>query len=70
MIVLYLLSQEKVFKIKKMIFDSIQQSKNFKKTFIIRERHLVLFNAALSSLDACIEKISNEKDVDVAAERP
>jgi tRNA modification GTPase len=55
--------------LKKMIFDSIQQSKNSsKKTFIIRERHLVLFNAALSSLDACMEKISNEKDVDVAAE--
>ena len=55
--------------LKKMIFDSIQQSKNSsKKTFIIRERHLVLFNTALSSLDACIEKISNEKDVDVAAE--
>tara|TARA_B100001113_G_scaffold275875_1_gene230426 strand:- start:4016 stop:5323 length:1308 start_codon:yes stop_codon:yes gene_type:complete len=56
-------------KLKKMIFDSIQQNKNTsKKTFIIRERHLVLFNTALSSLDACIEKISNEKDVDVAAE--
>ena len=56
-------------KLKKLIFDSIQQSKNIsKKTFIIRERHLVLFNTALSSLDACIEKISNEKDVDVAAE--
>ena len=55
--------------LKKMIFDSIQQNKNLsKKTFIIRERHLVLFNAALSSLDACMEKISNEKDVDVAAE--
>jgi tRNA modification GTPase len=55
--------------LKKMIFDSIQQSKNSsKKTFIIRERHLVLFNTALSSLDDCIEKISNEKDVDVAAE--
>ena len=56
-------------KLKKMIFDSIQQSKNIsKKTFIVRERHLVLFNAALSCLDACIEKVSNEKDVDMAAE--
>ena len=55
--------------LKRMVFDSIQQSKNTsKKTFIIRERHLILFNAALSSLDACIEKISNEKDIDVAAE--
>ena len=56
-------------KLKKMIFDFIQREKNAsKKTFIIRERHLALFNAALSSLNDCIKKISNEKDVDVAAE--
>jgi tRNA modification GTPase len=55
--------------LKKMVFNSIQQRKNSsKKTFIIRERHLALFNAALSSLDACMEKILNERDVDVAAE--
>jgi tRNA modification GTPase len=55
--------------LKKMVFNSIQQGKNSsKKTFIIRERHLTLFNAALSSLDACMEKILNERDVDVAAE--
>ena len=55
--------------LKKMVFNSIQQGKNCsKKTFIIRERHLALFNAALSSLDACMEKILNERDVDVAAE--
>jgi len=55
--------------LKKMVFNSIQRGKNSsKKTFIIRERHLALFNAALSSLDACIEKILNERDVDVAAE--
>ena len=55
--------------LKKMVFNSIQQGKNSsKKTFIIRERHLALFNAALSSLDACMEKILNERDVDVAAE--
>ena len=27
-----------------------------------------MFNSALSSLDACIDKISKESDVDVAAE--
>ena len=55
--------------LKKMVFNSIQRGKNSsKKTFIIRERHLALFNAALSSLDACMEKILNERDVDVAAE--
>ena len=55
--------------LKKMVFNSIQQGKNCsKKTFIIRERHLALFNAALSSLDDCMEKILNERDVDVAAE--
>ncbi|MDC0914655.1 tRNA uridine-5-carboxymethylaminomethyl(34) synthesis GTPase MnmE [Gammaproteobacteria bacterium] len=55
--------------LKKMVFNSIQQGKNrSKKTFIIRERHLALFNAALSSLDACMEKILDERDVDVAAE--
>ena len=55
--------------LKKMVFNSIQQGKNCsKKTFIIRERHLALFNAALSSLDDCMEKILNERDIDVAAE--
>ena len=55
--------------LKKMVFNSIQQGKNSsKKTFIIRERHLALFNAALSSLDDCMEKILNERDIDVAAE--
>ena len=39
-----------------------------KKTFIIRERHLECFNLALSNLNACIEKISNDRDIDVAAE--
>ena len=55
--------------LKKMIFESIQNNKNNeKKTFVIRERHLDLFNKALLDLSACIEKISNERDVDVAAE--
>ena len=54
---------------KKMIFESIQKNnKGSKKTFIIRERHLVLFESALSALDACIDKISKESDVDLAAE--
>ena len=55
--------------LKKMIFESIQNNKNNeKKTFVIRERHLDLFNKALLDLSACIEKISSERDVDVAAE--
>ena len=56
-------------KLKEKIFESVQNNKNsFKKTFVIRERHLDLFNKALFDLNACIEKISNERDVDVAAE--
>ena len=56
-------------RLKEKIFESVQNNKNsFKKTFIIRERHLDLFNKALFNLNACIEKISNERDVDVAAE--
>ena len=55
--------------LKKIIFESIQKNnKGPKKTFIIRERHLVLFESALSALDACIGKISKESDIDLAAE--
>ena len=55
--------------LKSLIFDSIKKNKkNSKKTFLIRERHLSLFNEALDSLDSCIEKISNEREMDVAAE--
>ena len=55
--------------LKKMIVESIQKNTgDSKKTFIIRERHLVLFNTALSQLNSCLEKISNERDVDIAAE--
>ena len=62
-------SGEGIQKLKSLIFDSIQNTnKGSKKTFIIRERHLILFQSALSSLDACIDKISKESDVDVAAE--
>ena len=62
-------SGEGIQELKKIIFDSIQKNKEgSKKTFIIRERHLVLFNSALSSLDACIDKISKESHVDIAAE--
>ena len=52
-----------------MIFNSIQKNnESSKKSFIIRERHLVLFQSALSNLDACMDKISKESDIDVAAE--
>ena len=62
-------SGEGIQKLKNLIFDSIQNTnKDSKKTFIVRERHLVLFQSALSNLDACMDKISKESDVDVAAE--
>jgi len=62
-------SGEGIQKLKKLIFNSIQNnSEDSKKTFIIRERHLVLFQAALSSLNACIEKISEDSDIELAAE--
>ena len=62
-------SGDGVQELKKKIFELIQEDKDVtKKTFIIRERHLKCFNSALSNLNACIEKISNERDVDVAAE--
>jgi tRNA modification GTPase len=56
-------------KLKEKILESVQNNKNsFKKTFVIRERHLDLFKRALFDLNACIEKISNERNVDIAAE--
>ena len=62
-------SGEGIQELKKLIFNSIQNNnEGSKKTFIIRERHLVLFQSALSNLDACIEKISKESDVELAAE--
>jgi len=62
-------SGEGVQELKKLIFNSIKKNnRGSKKTFIINERHLVLFKSALSSLDACIDKISKESDVDIAAE--
>ena len=62
-------SGEGIQELKKMIFESIQKNnKGSKKTFIIRERHLVLFKSALSVLGACIDKISKESDIDLAAE--
>ncbi len=62
-------SGEGIKELKKLIFNSIQKdNEGSKKTFIIRERHLVLFQSALSNLDACIEKISDESDVELAAE--
>ena len=62
-------SGDGVQKLKNKIYELIQEDKDItKKTFIIRERHLDCFNLALSNLNACIEKISNERDIDVAAE--
>ena len=62
-------SGEGIQELKKLIFNSIQNNnEGSKKTFIIRQRHLVLFQSALSNLDACIEKITKENDVELAAE--
>ena len=62
-------SGDGVQELKNKIFELIQEDKDItRKTFIIRERHLECFNSALSNLNACIEKISNERDIDVAAE--
>ena len=58
--------------LKELIFKFIKEDKKnkegSKKTFLIRERHLSLFNTALSALNSCIQKISNEDTVDIAAE--
>jgi tRNA modification GTPase len=55
--------------LKELIFNFIKKDKrDSKKTFLIRERHLSLFNDALLALNSCIQKISNEDDIDVAAE--
>ena len=62
-------SGEGVGDLKNIIFKSIQGYKtDSKKTFVIRDRHLSLFKTALSLLESCIYKISNNQDVDVAAE--
>ncbi len=55
--------------LKDLILDSIKKNKKHsKKTFLIRERHLLLFKEALITVDACIKKISQERDFDLAAE--
>ena len=62
-------SGEGVGDLKNIIFKSIQgYETDSKKTFVIRDRHLSLFKTALSLLESCIYKISNNQDVDVAAE--
>ena len=38
------------------------------KTFLIRGRHLTLFQKSLEHLENCAHKIQKEKDIDVAAE--
>ena len=38
------------------------------KTFLIRDRHLTLFQKSLEHLENCAHKIQKEKDIDVAAE--
>ena len=45
-----------------------QGSQESKKTHLIRDRHLILFQSALALLEDCGKKIGGEKDIDVAAE--
>jgi tRNA modification GTPase len=55
--------------LKDQILQAIKkESRESKKTYLIRDRHLLLFNSALGYLDDCIERIGEEKDVDIAAE--
>ena len=43
-------------------------SEDAAKTFLIRDRHLMLFQGALTHLEGCALKIQQERDIDVAAE--
>jgi len=55
--------------LKDLILSLVEKSSlGSKKTYLIRDRHLRLFKSALDHLNQCIEKIGEERDVDVAAE--
>ena len=55
--------------LKDMVLPLIENSsKDSEKTFLIRDRHLMLFQKSLDHLDSCTLKIQQEKDIDVAAE--
>ena len=55
--------------LKDMVLPLVKSSSiNSQKTFLIRDRHLALFQDSLGYLDSCALKIQQEKNIDVAAE--
>jgi tRNA modification GTPase len=54
--------------LKDLIIERLGKNKDLGKTYLIRERHLALFESALSSINSSIEKISKNISFDVAAE--
>jgi tRNA modification GTPase len=55
--------------LKDMVLPLVKNSStDSEKTFLIRDRHLILFQDSLRYLDSCALKIQQEKDIDVAAE--
>jgi len=54
--------------LKDLIIEKLGKNKDLGKTYLIRERHLALFESALSSINSSIEKISKNINFDVAAE--
>ena len=55
--------------LKDMVLPLVKNSSSdSEKTFLIRDRHLMLFQDSLQHLDSCALKIQQEKDIDVAAE--
>jgi tRNA modification GTPase len=55
--------------LKDMVLPLVKNSSaSSEKTFLIRDRHLRLFQSSLEHLDSCELKIQQEKDIDVAAE--
>jgi tRNA modification GTPase len=55
--------------LKDVVLPLVKNSSNdSEKAFLIRDRHLMLFQKSLDHLDSCALKIQQEKDIDVAAE--
>jgi tRNA modification GTPase len=55
--------------LKDLVLALVKSSPSSKeKTFLIRDRHLTLFQKSLEHLENCAHKIQKEKDIDVAAE--
>jgi len=55
--------------LKDMVLPLVKSSSiDSEKTFLIRDRHLMLFKDSLRHLEGCALKIQQEKDIDIAAE--